>query len=44
MQQFLLFHVLGTVGIEVHFGLLVVQAREVTDVVTLFHNAQALFG
>ena len=31
-------------GEQTGLDTLVVQAREVTDVVTLFHNAQALFG
>ena len=44
MQQFLLFHVLRAVGIEVYFGLLVVQAGEVTDVIPFLYDAQALFG
>ena len=44
MQQFLLFHILRTVGIEVYFGLLVVQAGEVTDVIPFFYDAQAFFG
>ena len=41
VQQFLLFHVLGAVGVEVHLGLLVVQSREVPDVVAGFDDAQA---
>lgn len=44
MQQFLLFHVLRAVGIEVYFGLLVVQAGEVADVIPFLYDAQTLFG
>ena len=43
MQQFLLLHVFGAVGVEVHFCLLIVQTGEVTDVVTFFYDSQALF-
>ena len=44
MQQLLLFHILGTVCIEVYLCLLVIQTGEVTDVITLFHDTQTLFG
>ena len=44
MEQFLLLHVLRTVGVEVHFGLLVVQTGEVTYVIAFFYDAQALLG
>ena len=33
-----------TVGVEVHFGLLVVQTGEVTYVIAFFYDAQALLG
>ena len=39
-----MFHVLRAVSIEVYFGLLVVQAGEVTDVIPFLYDAQTLFG
>ena len=39
-----MFHVLRTVGIEVYFSLLVVQAGEVSDMITLLYDTQTFFG